>query len=94
MFILFYNDGLEFIMMNSIEEQHRCFYFIAAVLASARFSRIGFSPCLAVRARRVRVPGGSAFHLELGTIHPCWNLNGFGVLTLPDRKSVCSAGLD
>ena len=55
-----------------IEEHHRCFglggYFMAAVLAAASYSRIGFSTCLAVRARRVRVPGGSAFHLEPVTI--------------------------
>ena len=51
-------------------------YFMAAVLAAASNSKIGFSPCLAVRVRRVRVPGGSAFHLEPGTIHPCWNLTG------------------
>ena len=37
---------------------------MAAVLAAAIYSRIGFSVCLAVRARRVRVPGGSTFHLE------------------------------
>ena len=49
---------------------------MAAVLAAASYSRIGFSPCLAVCARRVRVIGGSAFHLEPGTIHPCWNLTG------------------
>ena len=47
---------------------------MAAVLAAASYSRIGFSLCLAARARRVRVPGGSEFHLEPGTIHPCWNL--------------------
>ena len=41
---------------------------MAAVLAAASYSRIGFSPCLAVSARRVRVPCGSAFHLEPGTI--------------------------
>ena len=48
-----------------IEEHHRCFglggYFMAAVLAAASCSRIGFSPCLAVCARRARVPGGSEF---------------------------------
>ena len=63
-----------------IKEHHRRFglggYFIAAVLAATRYSRRGFSPCLAIRARRVRVPGGSKFHLEAGTIHPCWNLTG------------------
>ena len=41
---------------------------MAAVLAAASYSRIGFSLCLAVRARRVRVPGGSTFRLEPGTI--------------------------
>ena len=41
---------------------------MATVLAAAIYSRIGFSPCLAVHERRVRVPGGSAFHLEPGTI--------------------------
>ena len=61
-----------------IEEHHRCFglggYFMAAVLAAASYSRTCFSLCLAARARHVRVLGGSAFHLEPGTIHPCWNL--------------------
>ena len=51
---------------------HRCFgldgYFIAAVLAAASFSRIGFSLHFAVHAWRVRVPGGSKLHLEPGTI--------------------------
>ena len=41
---------------------------MAAVLAAASYSRIGFSLYFAVRARRVRVPGGSKFHLEPGTI--------------------------
>ena len=41
---------------------------MAAVLAAASYSRIGFSLCLSVRTRRVRVPGGNAFHLEPGTI--------------------------
>ena len=41
---------------------------MATALAPASYSRIGFRPCLAVRARRARVPGGSAFHLEPGTI--------------------------
>ena len=27
-------------------------------------------------ARCVGVPGGSKFHLALGTIHPCWNFTG------------------
>ena len=65
---------------DDTEEHHRCFvlggYFMAAVLAAASYSRIGSSSCLAVRVRRVRVPGGSAFHLEPGKIHPCWNLTG------------------
>ena len=56
-----------------IEEHHRCFglndYFMAAVLVAARYSRRGFSLCLAIHARRVRVPGGSVFHLEPGTIY-------------------------
>ena len=47
-----------------IEEHHRCFglggYFMATVLAAASYSRIGFSLHFAVRARRVRVPGGSS----------------------------------
>ena len=51
-------------------------YFMAAMLAVARYSRIGFSVYFSVRAGRVRVPGGSKFHLEPGTIHPCWNLTG------------------
>ena len=50
-----------------IEELHRCFwlggYFMAAVLADASYYRGGFSPCLAISVRRVRVPGGSKFHL-------------------------------
>ena len=41
---------------------------MAAVLAAASYSRIGFSLYLAVRARSVRVTGGSKFHLEPGTI--------------------------
>ena len=49
---------------------------MASVLAAASYSMIGFSPCLSVRVRRVRVPGGSTSHLEPGTIHPCWNLTG------------------
>ena len=49
---------------------------MAAMLAAASYSRIGFSLYLALRARRVRVPGGSRFHLEPGTIHPYWNLTG------------------
>ena len=42
---------------------------MAAVLAGASYSRIGFSLCLDVYAKRVRVPGRSAFHLEPGTIN-------------------------
>ena len=41
---------------------------MAAVLVAASYSRGGFSPCFAVSARRVMVPGGSTFHLEPGTI--------------------------
>ena len=41
---------------------------MAAVLAADSYSRIGFSIYFAVHARRVRVPGGSKFHLEPGTI--------------------------
>ena len=63
-----------------IEDQHRCLglygYFMAAVLAAASYSRIGFSTCLAVRVRRVMVPGGSVLHLEPVTIHLLWNLTG------------------
>ena len=51
-------------------------YFIAAVLVAASYSRIRFSLYFSVCARRMRVPGGSKFHLEPGTIHPCWNLIG------------------
>ena len=54
--------------MVDIEEHHRCFwlggYFIAEVLAAASCSRIGFSLYFAVHARRVRVLGGSKFHLK------------------------------
>ena len=39
-----------------------------AMLAAAIYSRIGFSIYFAVRARRVRVPDGSKFHLEPETI--------------------------
>ena len=41
---------------------------MAAVLADSIYSRGEFSPCLAVSVKRVRVPGGSTFHLEPGTI--------------------------
>ena len=55
-----------------IEEHHRCFglggYFMAAVLAAASYSRGGFSPWIAVHARLVRIPSGSTFHREPGTI--------------------------
>ena len=65
---------------NIIEEHHRCFglggYFMAAVLAAAIYSRIGFSLYFGVLAQRVRVPSGSKFHLEPGTLHRCWNLIG------------------
>ena len=75
-----YDTGQVIIVLVCIEEHHRFFglggYFMAAVLAAASYSMIDFSPCLAVRVRRVRVPGGSVLHLEPGTIHPCWNLTG------------------
>ena len=41
---------------------------MAAVLADASYYRGGFSPCLSVSASRVRVAGGSTFHLDPGTI--------------------------
>ena len=41
---------------------------MAAELAAAILSRISFSIYVAVYARRVRVPGGSKFHLAPGTI--------------------------
>ena len=41
---------------------------MAAVLAAASYSRIGFSIYSSVRAQRMRVPGGSKFHLKPGTI--------------------------
>ena len=53
---------------------------MAAVLEAASYSRGGFSLCLTGSARPVMVPGGSSFHLEPGTIHPCWNLTGTGCL--------------
>ena len=49
---------------------------MAAVLAAASYSRIGFSLYFAVCTQRVRVPVGIKFHLEPGTIHPCWSLTG------------------
>ena len=60
---------------------------MAAVLAAASYSRIGFSIYIAVRAQRVRVPGGSLFKLDPGTIPlccdvlPCWVIltEGLGV---------------
>ena len=45
---------------------------MAAMLAAAIYSRIGFSIYFAVRARRVRFPGGSKFHMEPGTITGSW----------------------
>ena len=58
--------------ISFIEDHHRCFglggYFMATVLAAAIYYRIGFSTCLVVRARRAKVQGVSAFHLEPGTI--------------------------
>ena len=44
---------------------------MAAVLAAASYSRIGFILYFAVRAWCVRVPGGSKFHLEPGKVKPC-----------------------
>ena len=44
---------------------------MASMLAAASYYRIGFSLYLAVSARRVRVPGGSKFHLEPGTMKGC-----------------------
>ena len=41
---------------------------MAAVLAAASYSRIGFNIYSSVRAQCVRVPGVSKFHLEPGTI--------------------------
>ena len=35
---------------------------MATVLATASYSRLGFSPCLAGSARRVMVPGGTVGH--------------------------------
>ena len=45
---------------------------MADMLAAASYSRIGFSIFFAVRARRVRVPGESKFHLEPGAIIPTY----------------------
>ena len=57
---------------SHIKEHHRCFglggYFMASVFAAASYYRIGFSLCLAVCVRCVRVPGGSVFYLEPGII--------------------------
>ena len=44
---------------------------MAAVLAADSYPSIGFSLYFSIRARRVRVPGGSKFHLEPGTIKVC-----------------------
>ena len=38
------------------------------------YNRGGFSLFFAGSSRRVMVPGVSTFHLETGTIHPCWKL--------------------
>ena len=42
---------------------------MAVLLAVASYSRGGFSSCIAGSARSVIIPGGSTFHLELGTIY-------------------------
>ena len=42
---------------------------MAVVLAATSYSRGFFSLCIVGNARRVMVPGGSTFHLELGTIY-------------------------
>ena len=64
--------------LGFIEENHICFrlcsYFMASVLSATSYYRGGFSLCLDGSAMRVMVPGGSTFHLESVTIHPCWNL--------------------
>ena len=64
--------------LGFIEENHICFrlcsYFMVSVLSATSYYRGGFSLCLDDRAMRVMVPGGSTFHLESVTIHPCWNL--------------------
>ena len=56
------------VITTYIEEHHRCFglggHFMAAVLAANSYSGGGFSPCLDVSVRHVRVPSGSTFHLE------------------------------
>ena len=78
------NTSNVLVSVTGIEEHHRCFrlgsYFMAAVLAAASYSRGGFSLCLAGSARRVMFPCGITFHMEPGTIHPCWNLTGTGCL--------------
>ena len=66
---------------------------MAAVLAAASYSRIGFSIYFAVRTRRVRVPGGSKFHLEPGTIVSYWirHLNfceGTGMTGIEVKESI------
>ena len=40
---------------------------MAAVLSANIYSKIGFNIYFDVRAQRMRVPGGSKFHLEPGT---------------------------
>ena len=54
---------------------------MAAVLAAASYSRGGFNPCLDVSVRPVKVPGGSMFHLEPGTIisHTIWRVIPFSL---------------
>ena len=60
---------LDVILFNGqvIEAHHRFFglggYFMAAAFGAVSYSRGGFSPCLALSARRVMVPGGSTFQL-------------------------------
>ena len=71
-------------VFQSIEYHQRWFrldsYNMATVLATASCSRGVFSLCLTVSTSLGMVPGGSSFHLEPGTIHPCWNLTGTGCL--------------
>ena len=47
------------------------------MLAAASYSRIGFSLYFAVRARRVRVQGGSKFYLDPGKYTLAGTLLGF-----------------
>ena len=49
---------------------------MAAVLAAAIYSRIGFSIYFAGRARPVRVPSGIKFHLEPGLYMFGWTRKG------------------